>query len=395
MELDVLIFGGGVAGLWLLDELRRREYAAMLVETNALGAGQTIASQGIIHGGLKYTLSGLMNPSAQAVSDMPQTWRDCINASRLPDLSAARILSPCCYLWRTQSWTSRIGLLGARVGLRTPVAHVDQADRPVALRACAGDVLRVEEPVLDVASVLHALARPHMARILRVKREGGVSFDCSSPGRIVGVELRRADQSGTVTCKPAAVVFAAGGGNAALRTAVGLSSEAMQLRPLHMVLARGALPPLFGHCVDGHKTRVTITSATDSDGRTIWYIGGQVAEDGVRMDTGTLITHTRRELGAVLGGIELSDTEWATLRIDRAEGRHPSGERPDGPVVQQEGNCFTVWPTKLALAPALASHIATRLVAPQGIHEETAGAIADWPRPDVARPPWEDLPWRR
>ncbi|HEY3967359.1 MAG TPA: FAD-dependent oxidoreductase, partial [Planctomycetaceae bacterium] len=55
MELDVLIFGGGAAGLWLLDQLARRGDCVLLLEAGRLGLGQTVGSQGIIHGGLKYT----------------------------------------------------------------------------------------------------------------------------------------------------------------------------------------------------------------------------------------------------------------------------------------------------------------------------------------------------
>ena len=55
---DVVIFGGGVAGLWLLDELVRRGRDALLLESSRLGTGQSIAAQGIIHGGLKYSLAG-------------------------------------------------------------------------------------------------------------------------------------------------------------------------------------------------------------------------------------------------------------------------------------------------------------------------------------------------
>ena len=60
LPIDTLIFGAGVAGLWLLDELLRAGRDAWLIESRALGAGQTVASQGIIHGGLKYTLAGAM-----------------------------------------------------------------------------------------------------------------------------------------------------------------------------------------------------------------------------------------------------------------------------------------------------------------------------------------------
>ena len=56
IRVDVVIVGGGIAGLWLLNLLRSRGYGAVLIERSAFGDGQTICSQGMIHGGLKYAL---------------------------------------------------------------------------------------------------------------------------------------------------------------------------------------------------------------------------------------------------------------------------------------------------------------------------------------------------
>ncbi|HCC44093.1 MAG TPA: FAD-binding oxidoreductase, partial [Gammaproteobacteria bacterium] len=53
-KIDIAILGGGIAGLWLLNLLVSRGYSVVLLEKEALGAGQTIASQGMIHGGVKY-----------------------------------------------------------------------------------------------------------------------------------------------------------------------------------------------------------------------------------------------------------------------------------------------------------------------------------------------------
>ena len=61
---DIVIFGGGIAGLWLLDRLRIQGYQVILLESSSLGGGQTYASQGIIHGGLKYALGGSIADSA-------------------------------------------------------------------------------------------------------------------------------------------------------------------------------------------------------------------------------------------------------------------------------------------------------------------------------------------
>ena len=122
MHRDLIIFGGGVAGLWLLDEAVRNGYSAILVEASALGSGQTVASQGIIHGGLKYTLQGLLTGSATAIREMPLVWRECLAGQRQPDLTDTPVRSDYCYLWRTESVSSRLGMIGARFGFSLDLA---------------------------------------------------------------------------------------------------------------------------------------------------------------------------------------------------------------------------------------------------------------------------------
>ncbi len=389
LHLDALIFGGGAAGLWLLHELRRRGFSCLLIESRALGAGQTIASQGILHGGLKYSLRGLISPSAQMVSEMPSVWHSCLTGERSPDLRDVRVLSPCCFLWRTDSVASRLGLLGAKVGLRTPVQTVERTHRPEALRGAPGEVLRVDEPVIDASSLLSVLADAHRLWIILVQDPCDITLSARGPGEVDGIALRHPPTDETVSLRPRFVVLTAGEGNDKLRQALGLSREVMQRRPLHMVLVRGALPALFGHCVDGDRTRVTTTSAVDSAGRTVWHMGGELAERGVEMNEADLITQAQRELSAVLPGVDLRGAQWASYRIDRAEGRTSVGTRPDGPVWRREGNVITAWPTKLVLAPRLAEMIADEVGDPQLRDGTEALARLDFPRPAVAAPPWE------
>ncbi len=388
-RLDVLIVGGGGAGLWLLDRLRRDGVSALLIEKTAIGTGQTIAAQGIIHGGLKYTLSGVLNASARAIRDMPDLWRRCLRGDGEPDLSGARIHSPRCLLWRSKSLRSRVGMLGAQKGLRSAAEKLADTDRPAVLKDCPGDVFDVAEQVVDVASVLQAFGKRNEHCIMK----GDVTFDSSSKTGC-SATLVSGDRSLAITADH--IVLTAGAGNAALRAQLRLPQDAMQRRPLHMVMVRGNLPPLFGHCVDWDKTRATITSTTGHDGTTVWYIGGQVSEDGVHMEPDALIRHTRDELIDIIPGWRDEGFEWSTFRVDRAEAKTPGGLRPAGPQIKQDGSVITAWPTKLALVPELADNIVGKLGHLAGHDSSWLHELGDWPRPDVAPYPWEEVvAWQR
>src|SRR5581483_4457885 len=163
-------------------------------------------------------------------------------------------------------------------------------------------------------------------RIVRIVDES-LKFELNSPGEIHAVRIASPEGQKAVL-HPRHVVFTAGEGNARLRKRAGLDDAVMQRRPLHMALVRGELPPLCGHCIDGSRTRVTITSAVDAAGRTVWQIGGQVAEDGVKMEPEQLTRHVQAELNAVLPGIAFGKAEWSTYVVDRAEGATPSAARP-------------------------------------------------------------------
>ena len=71
MMVDVAIVGGGIAGLWTAWQLEQHGYTVALFEAQALGSGQTLAAQGIIHGGVKYSLAGQLSESTTELADMP------------------------------------------------------------------------------------------------------------------------------------------------------------------------------------------------------------------------------------------------------------------------------------------------------------------------------------
>ncbi len=394
LKLDVLIFGGGVAGLWLLDDLVRRGCNVLLLEADALGSGQTIASQGIIHGGLKYTLSGLFTSSARAVRNMPNVWRRCLAGEQEPNLSHVRRKTDYCFIWQTATLASRVGMIGAKRGLRTRPVALPVDERPEALRECPGTVARIDEQVIDPQSLLEVLAERHADRLLQIDAHSGLEFNTAKPGHVELVRLINPTTGDPLDIQPNQIIFTAGAGNAWLRKLVQLPTHTMQLRPLHMVATRGKLPLICGHCVDGMHTRATITAERDYADRTLWLVGGQIAEDGVSMEPTPLIEHAQRELSKILPAVDLSGGAWTTYRVDRAEGVTRSGIRPSDAQIICEGNCITGWPTKLVLVPEMTKRIVRVLDLNTHRTATVSQALADWPRPQVAPPPWdEEEPW--
>lgn len=392
LEADAIIFGGGCAGLWLLDELARRGARVLLVEAGRLGDGQTSAAQGILHGGLKYSLGGFVSPSAATVRDMPAVWADAIAGRTQPDLSAMRLRRAWCYLWRGPSLGSWAGMLGAVAALAVRPVPLDD-ERPPPLAGCPGQVYRLDEAVIDPISFLKVMADRNRPLVWKIDAERGLEFELDAAGQnVAAVRLANPATGRTARLAVRHVVLAAGEGNAGLRARLGLPVTAMQRRPLQIALLRGQLPPLNGHSIDVGRTRVTITSDVDAAGRTVWQLGGQVSEDGANMEPASFIEHARRELAAVLPGWRWGSAEWATLRVDRAEGVTSDGARPGDVQIARDGNVLTVWPTKLVFAPRLSQRVTESLaVSGDRGRADWRVRVAEhgWPTPEIALAPWE------
>ncbi len=378
--LDVVIVGGGIAGLWLLRRLTERGYAAVLLSSTPLGQGQTLASQGIIHGGLKYALSGQLTRASEAIADMPARWSECLEGRGDIDLNALRPLRQTCHLFAAAGTLGRLASFFASRSLRGRVTALTRDQFPPGLDDLAfkGSVHSLADFVLPVPELLSALVTPvaHLA----YTADALPALDAASlTDQGVRLEL-----SG-LTLDAGHLILAAGSGNAALLARLGLGYPRMQRRPLAQVIVRAPdLPPLFAHCLTGIRRpepRLTITSHSDGGSR-LWYLGGQIATDGVNMSAQALAAHARAELRACLPWRDWSNAEIETLTIDRAEPLSRRGQRPDeafavgtGP----EGRCIVTWPTKLSLVPDLGDRVLSLLPPP----------IAEQRRPGSPRAPDE------
>jgi glycine/D-amino acid oxidase-like deaminating enzyme len=383
LPIDALIIGGGMAGLFAMHALRQAGHSVCLVERSALGDGQSVCAQGIVHGGVKYSLGGLVSGSARAIERMPERWLAMADTGGGFNLTAAPPIARSMWLWRSEGVTGAFAMAGARLSLRARPETVPACDRPPLLRSARGDVLRLPEPVFDPVATLAALAAPMTQWAVRaeVRAADGGTVHVEGLGR-------------TISLRPRCVVLAAGAGNAALRGAFGLAHGLMQLRPLHQVMVRGPLPEFHGHCVDGLATRVTVTSASVATGERVWHIGGKLAEEGVARDARAQRAHALGEMRAVLPSVDFGTCTWATYSVNRAEREQPKGSRPEDACVERTAvgttTMITVWPTKMALAPVAADMVlkSAGLAAHSPAAAELASALDGWERPEVARAPW-------
>ena len=385
ISTDVLIVGAGVAGLWLNARLRRLGYSTVLVESASLGGGQTLKSQGIIHGGAKYALHGALTGASEAIADMPRRWREALAGSGELDLAGVRLLSEAHYLWSPGTLTGNLTSFFASKAVRGRVDQVKGDQLPPALqhRDFKGKVYRLAELVVDVPSLLARLAELAGDSLLA----GEHILPLLDNGELAGLEVdgRR--------IRAQRIVLSAGAGAQGLLQALGETQPAMQLRPLHMVIAKGPnLKPLYAHCLGGGpKPRITVTTHPAANGDWVWYLGGDIAEaDGVARDPAAQIATARKELGNLLPWVDLSQVQWATLRVSRAEPAQSGLVRPDNAFLADRQRLLVGWPTKLALAPDFADRVIAALDR-DGIKPGPANVPAGLPRPPLATPVWDEL----
>ncbi|MBU1907807.1 FAD-dependent oxidoreductase [Patescibacteria group bacterium] len=380
IPLDVLVIGGGSAGLWLLDELRRKGHSAVLVESDSLGKGQTIASQGILHGGMKHALVARPGTFVKALGSMTRVWRECLSGDREPDLSSVSRRSDSCYFWRTSSFASFVGSFGARFGIRSEIKKVAYTSLPDVLRGASGDVYQIDEQVIDPSSLVSALFERNRPFVIRADV---ARVELSSRNTVIAVHL--SGSNGYIkTLKSEFVVLTAGEGNAALRKICGLPEKAMLLLPLQILVLRGDLPDLNGVCLEGTQAKAVITTHRLSNNDAVWQFASERIDPEASERFAQLALG---EIAAALPGFNFPKFSVSVYTAKRAECATESGGRCADVAVFKEGNVVTAWPTKLVLVPRMVERVMGYLPflsSHTGIERE----IAEFPRPEIAPFPW-------
>jgi glycerol-3-phosphate dehydrogenase len=353
---DIVIFGGGVAGLWLLNRLNNEGYRTILFEQNGLGCGQTLASQGIIHGGLKYALSGALNSASNIIATMPNRWRECLAGNDSVDLRGCRLLSDEYYMWSQSSVRSKLKTFLGSKSLRGRVERVAKESYPdfFGQATISGALYKLPDFVIETESLIRTLSQGQEQNIYKLS-SAGASFQRDQNGNINAVIVEADKGQLTIDCQR--IVFAAGKGNKELIEEANLKTVKTQLRPLNMIFVKGSkLPSIYVHCISDSFSltpKLTVTSHRDATGQTVWYLGGEIAESGVGRSREEQLLAARQLISNLFPWLDLSETKWECFAIDRAEPAVNSRYRPDDAFLIEEDGVIVAWPTKLTLAPSL------------------------------------------
>jgi len=389
---DVVIIGAGIAGLWLHNRLNQLGFHALLLENKAIGNAQTLSSQGIIHGGAKYALNGIFSTATQAIGAMPARWQACLDGTGDVDLTQVKVLADHQLLWSKQQLSSKMMSFFASKALSSRMQTVAKADRPDLFQhpEFKGSLYQLNEPVLDIANVLTSLAKPWQDRIVQIAKNSKISWQQNSNG-VQSIQL-----DNDITIQAQHFVLTAGEGNEALLKSLAIKKPAMQRRPLQMVLCKAknrqqTLPAIYAHSLgSGSKPIATITSHFTEDNNVIWYIGGNIAEQGVGQSLAEITTKAQQLLAEILPWFELPELEWATHSVNRAEPKQSALTRPDTAFVESKNNVHIAWPTKLALAPDLTDSVIAELTK-QNLQAGKHDAAITLPPAIMGQPLWDSI----
>jgi len=391
IDTDVLILGAGIAGLWLHNRLNQLGYHALLLEKNHIGNAQTLAAQGIIHGGSKYALNGILSNAAQTISAMPTRWKASIDGSGEIDLSKARIFTDHQLLWSTKSLSSKMLSFFASKALKSRMQAIPKAARSglFADPGFKGSLYALDEPVVDVPSLLACFQQQFGQRILNSDNQT-LEF-VRDNGLITALNI-----GDNVQIRAQQFVFTSGQGTVDLLNQLGLRSPKMQLRPLQMLFCKSAdpaqpLPQIYAHSLgSGSKPIATITSHPDAQGNIVWYLGGNIAEEGVGKTSQQLIDEAKALLKQILPWFSPPELHWTTFNVNRAEPQQKGFSRPDSAFVESHANVHITWPTKLALAPDLSDQVISALQQ-QNLQKHDYPEVIALPQAQIAEPLWDKV----
>lgn len=380
-KIDIVIFGAGIAGLWAFHRLKALGYDVLLLEKDSIGGQQTMAAQGIIHSGLKFTIAGKVNKLAENMSQMPVRWRNALSGAGEIDLTGVTVNANSQYLLIPRGFIGGLTNIITRKLLGSGVRDISKKDWPTELKNSGfdGSMIHMGELVVDVPSLVRALAEPYRDCIKKVEAD---PFTFLEKHNIAAERIVFSSAASNLE------IAAQRGDDGGLET---------QHRPLLQGFIKNAPFPLFAHLIGkSEKPIATITTHTTIDNELVWYLGGGVAERSKGDDPENVYQDIKDALKKYLPAVDTNDFEWAALPIDRVEGKSKTDQwMPDTPTLHNTENALYAWPTKLTFAPLLSDMIVADIEKQGIIPSKTISDFSSLEDVDYAIAPWDKVTWKK
>lgn len=403
VDVDVLIVGGGAQGLWLLNDLSKRHYRAVLLECGELGGSQTCHSHGLIHRGHYYDdidMMIILNAAAQF-------WEAFVDEHGVGKLNPQRALAGFgpgtaverhTYFWNT-------------AGLRFDPC----VERPEVLDGGkVKHLFETEEFSLDASEVIAGLAHNVDHATYKLDNsDNAIEFVHDG----ASIERVQASLSGEqVELRPKYVVFCAGVGNRGLLAKLGCDINPGTNLPVqaerknHMMVLRGDHLPMMTAVfpIRGGLQGVFLCPRTDPvTGQPVWLASDHnstpfpmTAQGAPDTDSKPSAEWVRRMLISLRATAPALFADGDVDELEIAVYTGPTSERNFGVGQHMTDlfidpfdfeNALAIWPTKLTMTP-FGSNVTIRFIRPK-----VPDPRGEWPRvdreitappPDLAREMW-------
>jgi hypothetical protein len=348
---DVIIFGGGICGVWTDAFLRAGGYSSILLEKNTIGGTQTILSQGIIHKGLKYLLGREIPKIAALLSKNAKIWDEALSGGGPIDLSKAEVYTQKQLLWNAQNFLSSFFAKTSTKLFRSEVEKIEKTDIPDWLTYQPKNIFWLKERVLNIHSMMKIFYEKNKKHYYHYDLEEK-NFSIEKKENLIGLKLPKEK----IILWTKKIILAAGAGNEKFAKLLDIPCR-VQLRALNMIALEHNYPlQIYGHCITASsKPLFTLSSHPKKNGKMLWYLGGKIAE---------LKNAEPQALAKILQKnirIHLKDATWKSFCVDRAEPWQKNGLLPEKPFIKDYNKAMICFPVKLAFAPWVALEVQKKM----------------------------------
>lgn len=316
---------------------------------------------------------------------MPNIWKEALNGKGQVDLSQAKTNANSQHLLIPSGVFGNVTKILTERAFGENVHTIKQEEWPDGIKNSGfnGSLIFMDEPVLDIPSVISALAMPYQNSIRKISYAKS-----KKPFEFLKNQNIEAKQ----------IIFTTATDNHDIATQMkdddGLNT---QKRPLLQGMLKNAPFPLWGHLVGKtDKPVASITTHKDQNNNLIWYIGGSVAERSTQAPPTQTYNATIKAIKSYLPNVTTNKMEWDVLPINRIEGQSKTQHwLPDTPTIHDTKNALYCWPTKLTFAPMLAQMIVKKLEEKNITPSHIENDYTVLPPVEYAKTPWDKAIWKK